>query len=219
MEKRLVSAKCFERLEFGRITATRNMPHDLDTSLISYGVRNFIVNIHTLIIIFFQIKAQERIFIGLFHYDALIDQIIIKIVMKAAVFILRRIGANRCFHGILMNISDYCEQVCSVFYRLALKSGLEQAADALVFCIVPLDKTGTDVLKNYSEIHFTNLDEEVYVIGHQAVSKERKVTFVLISVKNLQKLVIVCIVFEDTLFIDAAQNNVVDTSVTYKPRF
>ena len=113
-----------------------------------------------------------------------------------------------------MNIADGSKELTVAVDRRALKRGLEEAADALVFPVVPVDKTGDDALENAPERDLAGLDDEVDMVGHQAVTEDLVAADRLVPAEDFQKLFKVFLIFENILLVDAAIDDVVNTEGT-----
>lgn len=110
-----------------------------------------------------------------------------------------------------MDISDYSEKLDLVFDRNAHESVLEKVADALILDVVPIDKAWNNMLEYLTQWHRSGLDNQMHVIGHQAIRIERIAALRLILTKYVHKYGIVFLLFKNALFIDAAVDNMVDS--------
>ena len=110
-----------------------------------------------------------------------------------------------------MDVADSSKELVVAVDRRASERRLEEAADALVFSVVPVDETGDDALEDAAERDLAGLDDKMDVVGHQAVSEEFEAADGLIFAKSFQKSFRIFGVFENILFVDAAINNVVYT--------
>ena len=110
-----------------------------------------------------------------------------------------------------MDVADSSKELVVAVDRRASERRLEEAADALVFSVVPVDKAGNDALEDAAERDLAGLDDKMDVVGHQAVSEEFEAADGLIFAKSIQKSFRIFGVFENILFVDAAINNVVYT--------
>ena len=139
-----------------------------------------------------------------------VDQIVGKISLKATVLVAPGMLADRGLDRILMNIFDDREKLVGVADRAALEAGLEETAYALVFFVVPVNKAWNDMLKDPAEGHLAGLDDQMDVVGHQAVREELKAADGLIFTKNRQKLAVIIVIGKDLLLVDTAINNVMN---------
>ena len=66
------------------------------------------------------------------------------------------------------------------------------------------------MLKDPAEGHLAGLDDQMDVVGHQAVREELKAADGLIFTKNRQKLAVIIVIGKDLLLVDTAINNVMN---------
>ena len=176
--------------------------------------RPFIVDVHAVVIVLSAIEAEEFGFRKERLHKACINKIVAEVTFIAAVFVVLRLFADCCLDRVLVDIADGSKELVVAVDRRALKRGLKEAADALVFSVVPVDKAGDDALENAPERCLAGLDDKMDVVGHQAVSEEFEAADGLIFAKRLQKPFEVFSIFENILFVDAAINDVINAEGT-----
>ena len=184
--------------------------HDLFGAVI-VETRPFIVDVHAVVIVPGTIEAEEFGFGKDRLHKTGVNQIVAEVTLVTAVFVVFGLFADCCLDRVLVNIADGGKELAVAVDRRALKRGLEEAADALVFPVVPVDETGDDALEDAAERDLAGLDDKMDVVGHQAVSEEFEAADGLIFAKSIQKSFRIFGVFENILFVDAAINNVVYT--------
>ena len=145
--------------------------HDLFGAVI-VETRPFIVDVHAVVIVLSTIEAEEFGFSKDRLHKTGVNQIVAEVTLITAVLVVFRFFADCCLDRVLVNIADGGKELAVAVDRRALKRGLEEAADALVFPVVPVDKTGDDALENAPERNLAGLDDEVDMVGHQAVTED-----------------------------------------------
>ena len=123
--------------------------------------------------------------------------------------------ADRGLDRILVDIPDDREKLVGVVDGPALEAGLKKAADALVFLVVPVNKAGNDVLEDPAQGHLAGFDDQVDVVGHQAVGVELKAANGLILPKDRQEFPVIVGIGENLLLVDAAVDHVIDIERTF----
>ena len=184
--------------------------HDLFGAVI-VETRPFVVDVHAVIIVPGTIEAEEFGFGKDRLHKTGVNQIVAEVTLITAVLVVFRFFADCCLDRVLVNIADGGKELAVAVDRRALKRGLEEAADALVLPVVPVDKAWDDALENATERGLAGLDDKMDVVGHEAVAKEFETAFRLIPAQDFQKLFEVFVIFENVLFIDAAIDDVVNT--------
>ena len=184
--------------------------HDLFGAVI-VEARPFVVDVHAVVIVTGTIEVEEFGFSNDRLHKTGINQIVAEVTLVTAVFVVFGFFADCCLDRVLVNIADGSEELAVAVDRRALKRGLEEAADALVFSVVPVDKAGDDALEDTAERDLAGLDDKMDVVGHQAVSEEFEAADGLIFAKSIQESFRIFGVFENILFVDAAIDNVVYT--------
>ena len=187
--------------------------HDLFGAVI-VETRPFIVDVHAVIIVPGTIEAEEFGFSKDRLHKTGVNQIVAEVTLITAVLVVFRFFADCCLDRVLVNIADGGKELTVAVDRRALKRGLEEAADALVFSVVPVDKTGDDALENAPERDLAGLDDEVDMVGHQAVTEDLVAADRLVPAEDFQKLFKVFLIFENILLVDAAIDDVVNTEGT-----
>ena len=187
--------------------------HDLFGAVI-VETRPFIVDVHAVVIVLSTIEAEEFGFSKDRLHKTGVNQIVAEVTLITAVFVVFRFFADCCLDRVLVNIADGGKELAVAVDRRALKRGLEEAADALVFPVVPVDKTGDDALENAPERDLAGLDDEVDMVGHQAVTEDLVAADRLVPAEDFQKLFKVFLIFENILLVDAAIDDVVNTEGT-----
>ena len=187
--------------------------HDLFGAVI-VETRPFVVDVHAVVIVPGTIEAEEFGFSKDRLHKTGINQIVAEIALITAVFVVFGFFADCCLDRVLVNIADGSEELAVAVDRRAFKRGLEEAADTLVFPVVPVDKAGDDALENAPERDLAGLDDEVDMVGHQAVTEDLVAADRLVPAKDFQKLFKVFSIFENVLFVDAAIDDVVNTEGT-----
>ena len=187
--------------------------HDLFGAVI-VETRPFIVDVHAVIIVPGTIEAEEFGFGKDRLHKTGVNQIVAEVTLITAVLVVFRFFADCCLDRVLVNIADGGKELTVAVDRRALKRGLEEAADALVFPVVPVDKTGDDALENAPERDLAGLDDEVDMVGHQAVTEDLVAADRLVPAEDFQKLFKVFLIFENILLVDAAIDDVVNTEGT-----
>ena len=187
--------------------------HDLFGAVI-VETRPFIVDVHAVIIVPGTIEAEEFGFGKERLHKTGVNQIVAEVTLITAVLVVFRFFADCCLDRVLVNIADGGKELTVAVDRRALKRGLEEAADALVFPVVPVDKTGDDALENAPERDLAGLDDEVDMVGHQAVTEDLVAADRLVPAEDFQKLFKVFLIFENILLVDAAIDDVVNTEGT-----
>ena len=172
------------------------------------------VDVHAVVIVLSAIEAEEFGFGKERLHEACINKIVAEVTLITAVFVVFRFFADCCLDRVLVNIADGGKELTVAVDRRALKRGLEEAADALVFPVVPVDKTGDDALENAPERDLAGLDDEVDMVGHQAVTEDLVAADRLVPAEDFQKLFKVFLIFENILLVDAAIDDVVNTEGT-----
>ena len=145
--------------------------HDLFGAVI-VETRPFVVDVHAVVIVLSAIEAEEFGFSKDRLHKTGVNQIVAEVTLVTAVFVVFGLFADCCLDRVLVNIADGGKELAVAVDRRALKRGLEEAADALVFPVVPVDKTGDDALENAPERNLAGLDDEVDMVGHQAVTED-----------------------------------------------
>jgi len=130
--------------------------------------------------------------------------------------------------GVLMDVTDQREEVIHVANGFTPESVLEEMAHAFI-ASVEIGRVGdSDALDDASDGLVLLFDEQMNVIGHQAVSIEitlrrqgrsQLVLGVDLLVEDLDELPIVLIVEEDVLTVDAAEHHVIHASWACLSRF
>ena len=187
--------------------------HDLFGAVI-VETRPFIVDVHAVIIVPGTIEAEEFGFGKDRLHKTGVNKIVAEVTLITAVLVVFRFFADCCLDRVLVNIADGGKELIVAVDRRALKRGLEEAADALVFPVVPVDKTGDDALENAPERDLAGLDDEVDMVGHQAVTEDLVAADRLVPAEDFQKLFKVFLIFENILLVDAAIDDVVNTEGT-----
>ena len=187
--------------------------HDLFGAVI-VETRPFIVDVHAVIIVPGTIEAEEFGFGKDRLHKTGVNQIVAEVTLITAVLVVFRFFADCCLDRVLVNIADGGKELTVAVDRRALKRGLEEAADALVFSVVPVDKAGDDALENAPERDLAGLDDEVDMVGHQAVTEDLVAADRLVPAEDFQKLFKVFLIFENILLVDAAIDDVVNTEGT-----
>ena len=187
--------------------------HDLFGAVI-VETRPFIVDVHAVIIVPGTIEAEEFGFSKDRLHKTGVNKIVAEVTLITAVLVVFRFFADCCLDRVLVNIADGGKELTVAVDRRALKRGLEEAADALVFPVVPVDKTGDDALENAPERDLAGLDDEVDMVGHQAVTEDLVAADRLVPAEDFQKLFKVFLIFENILLVDAAIDDVVNTEGT-----
>ena len=187
--------------------------HDLFGAVI-VEARPFIVDVHAVVIVPGRIEAEEFGFSKDRLHKTGVNQIVAEVTLITAVLVVFRFFADCCLDRVLVNIADGGKELAVAVDRRALKRGLEEAADALVFSVVPVDKTGDDALENAPERDLAGLDDEVNMVSHQAVSEDLVAADRLVPAEDFQKLFKVFLIFENILLVDAAIDDVVNTEGT-----
>ena len=167
--------------------------------------RPFIVDVHAVIIVPGTIEAEEFGFGKDRLHKTGVNQIVAEVTLITAVLVVFRFFADCCLDRVLVNIADGGKELIVAVDRSALKRGLEEAADALVFSVVPVDEAGDDALENAPERGLAGLDDEVNMVGHQAVTEDFVAANRLVPAKDFQKLFKVFLIFENILLVDAAR--------------
>ena len=187
--------------------------HDLFGAVI-VETRPFIVDVHAVVIVPGTIEAEEFGFSKDRLHKTGVNQIVAEVTLVTAVFVVFGLFADCCLDRVLVNIADGSKELTVAVDRRALKRGLEEAADALVFPVVPVDKAGDDALENAPERDLAGLDDEVDMVGHQAVTEDLVAADRLVPAEDFQKLFKVFLIFENILLVDAAIDDVVNTEGT-----
>ena len=187
--------------------------HDLFGAVI-VETRPFIVDVHAVIIVPGTIEAEEFGFGKDRLHKTGVNQIVAEVTLITAVLVVFRFFADCCLDRVLVNIADGGKELTVAVDRRALKRGLEEAADALVFPVVPVDKAGDYALENAPERDLAGLDDEVNMVSHQAVSEDLVAADRLVPAEDFQKLFKVFLIFENILLVDAAIDDVVNTEGT-----
>ena len=187
--------------------------HDLFGAVI-VETRPFIVDVHAVIIVPGTIEAEEFGFGKDRLHKTGVNQIVAEVTLITAVLVVFRFFADCCLDRVLVNIADGGKELAVAVDRRALKRGLEEAADALAFPVVPVDKAGDDALENAPERDLAGLDDEVNMVSHQAVSEDLVAADRLVPAEDFQKLFKVFLIFENILLVDAAIDDVVNTEGT-----
>lgn len=120
------------------------------------------------------------------------------------------IAANCRFDGIEVNVPENSEKVIVIFDGLAHKSGLEEMAGVLVFNVKPKGVAWTYMLEYFAKFGVARHDEQVDMIGHQAVGIELIAADFLVLAKGFEIAVIVFGVLENALLVDSADDDVID---------
>lgn len=184
--------------------------HDLSGAGVIHA-RLFVVDVHTMIVVFGAIKAEKIVTADHRPYERVIDQIIVKIVHKTTVFILGRALADCSFNWILVDIPDNNKKLIFAVDWPAVESGLKESSDTLVFFVVPVNEAGRDVLKDPSQGHCPCFNNKMNMIGHQAVSENFITAFGLKFTENRQKLAVIIFVLKYSLFVNAAINYMINS--------
>ena len=187
--------------------------HDLFGAVVAEA-GPFIVNVHTVVIVLGASEGDEIVLAEDRLYEARIDQIIAIVILKTTVFVILGFGAYSCLDRVTVDVADSGKELVVAVDRRTFERRLEEAADALVLSVVPVDKAGDDALENAPERGLAGLDDKMDVVGHQAVSEEFEAADGLIFAKRLQKPFEVFSVFENILFVDAAINDVINAEGT-----
>ena len=187
--------------------------HDLCGAGIIHA-RLFFIDIHTVIIVPGAIKAEKIVTADHRPYERVINQIIVKIVHKTAVFILGGTFADCSFNWILVDIPDNNEKLIFAVDRRAFEPGLKETSDARVFFVVPVNEAGSDMLKDPPKGHFSCFNDKMNMIGHQTISENLIAAFGPKFTKNRQKLAVIIVVLEYSLFVNAAINNMINPERT-----
>lgn len=167
-----------------------------------------------MVLILIMIVIEEEFFSDLRGHYTAVDQFIVKIVLKTAVFIFFGMVADCRFDRVLMNISDDFEHLGIGVDRTAFIARLKEDADSRVFLVIPVYEAGDDMLKNLIKRHRPRFDQKMDMVGHQAVGDDFVITKALILVQSFQKLIIIVIIFENPLLVYTAINNVIDIEGT-----
>ena len=187
--------------------------HDLFGAVVAEA-GPFIVNVHTVVIVLGASEGDEIVLAEDRLYEARIDQIIAIVILKTTVFVILGFGAYSCLDRVTVDVADSGKELVVAVDRRTFERRLEEAADALVLSVVPVDKAWDDALENAPERCLAGLDDKMDVVGHQAVSEEFEAADGLIFAKRLQKPFEVFSVFENILFVDAAINDVINAEGT-----
>ena len=187
--------------------------HDLFGAVVAEA-GPFIVNVHTVVIVLGASEGDEIVLAEDRLYEARIDQIIAIVILKTTVFVILGFGAYSCLDRVTVDVADSGKELVVAVDRRTFERRLEEAVDALVLSVVPVDKAGDDALENAPERCLAGLDDKMDVVGHQAVSEEFEAADGLIFAKRLQKPFEVFSVFENILFVDAAINDVINAEGT-----
>ena len=187
--------------------------HDL-LGVVVVEARPFVVDVHAVVIVLSAIEAEEFGFSKDRLHKTGVNKIVAEVTLITAVFVVFRFFADCCLDRVLVNIADGGKELAVAVDRRALKRGLEEAADALVFSVVPVDKAGDDALENAPERDLAGLDDEVDMVGHQAVTEDLVAADRLVPAEDFQKLFKVFLIFENILLVDAAIDDVVNTEGT-----
>ena len=184
--------------------------HDLFGAVVAEA-RLFVVNVHAVIIVLGAGEGNEILLAEDRPNKTGVDKIIAVVILETAVFVVLRFGAYSSLDRVPVDVADGDKELVVAVDRRAVKRGLEEAADALVLPVVPVDKAWDDALENATERGLAGLDDKMDVVGHQAVAEELKAADGLKSAKGFQKPFGVFSIFENILFIDAAIDDVVNT--------
>ena len=187
--------------------------HDLFGAVIAEA-RLFVVDVHAVVINLSAVEAEEFGFRKERLHEACVNKIVAEVTFIAAVFVVLWLFADCCLDRVLVDIADGSEELVVAVDRRALKRGLEEAADALVFPVVPVDKAGYDALENAPERDLAGLDDKVDVVGHEAVTEDLVAADRLIPAKDFQEFFEVFRILENILLVDAAIDDVVNTEGT-----
>lgn len=213
-------------MKFRQILAPGKPGHDLYGALIVQA-RLLVFDVDAIVLFFLYfglfalpvclvtVKSVKVVWADNCPYIRRIDQIVVKIPLKTTVFILPRVLADHSLNRILVNILNDSENLVGVIDRSALEAALEEAADALVFFVVPVHKAGDDMLKDPAQRHIAGFNDQVNVVGHQAVGKDLKVADGLIFTQNRQKLAVIIVICKNLLLVDASINNVINVEGTF----
>ena len=145
--------------------------HDLFGAVVAEA-GPFIVNVHTVVIVLGASEGDEIVLAEDRLYEARIDQIIAIVILKTTVFVILGFGAYSCLDRVTVDVADSGKELVVAVDRRTFERRLEEAADALVLSVVPVDKAGDDALENAPERDLAGLDDEVDMVGHQAVTED-----------------------------------------------
>ena len=187
--------------------------HDLLGAVV-VEARSFVVDVHAVVIVLSAIEAEEFGFGKERLHEACINKIVAEVTFITAVFVVLRLFADCCFDRVLVDIADGSKELTVAVDRRALKRGLKETADALVFSVVPVDKAGDYALENAPERDLAGLDDKMNMVGHQAVTEDLVSANRLIPAKDFQKFFKVFRIFENILLVDAAIDDVINTEGT-----
>ena len=88
-------------------------------------------------------------------------------------------------------------------------SVFEQLPAAVVFVVEPADIFCGQSAHDMTEWGRSFVDQQMNMVGHQAESKNGKVVLLLLIHKDIIKFVIILRGFEDSLFVNTADNDVI----------
>ena len=117
---------------------------------------------------------------------------------------------------VLVDVTQEHREVGHVVDWLALETLLEQVAIAPVLSIIVIDIATSNALNSLSHCLFALTDEQVEMVGHEAVGiigavAATGVAFVIVpdahTVEGIDELVVVFLVLKDILMIDASHHD------------
>ena len=196
-------------MELRHVSTGGNIVHNL-FGVIVVQARLLVFDIHAVVVVGRTVEGEELFFVNDCLYEAGINEVVGEIIIEAAVFVVFGVLADSGLDGVLMNVTQHDKELVIGEDGSAFERGLEEASDALVFIVVIVHIAGRNVLENAAEGHLADLNDEVDVIGHQAVSEELEIADGLVFAKNFQILFVVFFGLEDILFVDAAYGDVID---------
>ena len=90
--------------------------------------------------------------------------------MDTAPAIVFRFVCYPCFYRIIVYISDNSQQIFFIFYAFTFVSSLEQVAGPKIFLVITQGITGADTFHNLMDFFTFLMNEQVYMIAHQAIA-------------------------------------------------
>lgn len=116
-----------------------------------------------------------------------------------------------------MNITNKLGEIRVAVTEDRLVSALKYVADVPVAPVVPLAVSRQHTLHYSPDRLLSPLDEQMNVIGHQAVSIDKETCLLFLSCEKREKFQVVFVVVKDILTIVTPRDDVIQTTLDLQP--
>lgn len=161
-----------------------------------------------------KIVLQRAFCAGDFAGKGSVDQVILTaiICIETAPAVLRRVSADVCFHGIIMDVKQRRQEIFITFNGHAVKTVLKEMTGAQILAVVPADESCFQTLEEMRQLLRWCVKQKMDVVVHQAISIYLDIIVLQAIGHKKKEFSVIGILFKDDMLINGTKYDMIYAS-------